>query len=64
MEGASLTHPIFPLPKYVSKVIFSFEKKPPQGISKNAKRFSRDDVKGFVDFVMGLIKKYKDNRIT
>lgn len=41
-----------------------FEKEPPLGISKNAKRFRRDDVEGFVDFVTGLIKKYKDNRIT
>jgi uridine kinase len=41
-----------------------FDKKPPQGIPKNSKRFRRDDVEGFVDFVTGLIKKYKDNRIT
>ena len=33
-----------------------FDKKPPQGIPKNAKRFRRDDVEEFVDFVMGLVK--------
>ncbi len=44
--------------------VIIFDKEPPQGIPKNAKRFRRDDVEGFLDFVTGLIKKYKDNRIT
>ena len=44
--------------------VVAFEKEPPLGIPKNAKRFRRDDVEGFVDFVTGLIKKYRDNRIT
>lgn len=39
-----------------------FEKKPPQGIPKNAKRFRRDDVEGVIDFIMGLIKECEDNR--
>jgi len=36
--------------------VIIFDKKPPQGIPKNAKRFRRDDVEEFVDFVMGLVK--------
>ena len=39
-----------------------FEKEPPQGIPKNAKRFRRDDVEGVIDFIMGLIKECEDNR--
>jgi molybdopterin-guanine dinucleotide biosynthesis protein len=39
-----------------------FDKKPPQGIPKNAKRFNKDDVEGFVDFVMGLVKKCEEKR--
>src|SRR4030043_256168 len=39
-----------------------FDKKPPQGTPKDAKRFHRDDVEGVIDFIMGLIKKCEDNR--
>ncbi len=39
-----------------------FDKEPPLGIPKNAKRFSRDDVEGFIKFVTGLIKKCEENR--
>ena len=44
--------------------VVAFEKEPPLGIPQGAKGFRRDDVEGFLDFVTGLIKKYKDNRIT
>lgn len=39
-----------------------FDKEPSQGIPKNAKRFSRDDVEGVVKFIMGLVKEREDNR--
>jgi len=38
-----------------------FDKEPPQGIPKNAKRFRRDDVEGFVEFITGLVKEYEEN---
>jgi hypothetical protein len=37
-----------------------FDKKPPQGMPQGAKRFCRDNVEGFLDFVTGLIKEYED----
>ncbi len=39
-----------------------FDKKPPQGIPKNAKRFRRDDVEGFIKFVTGLVKECEEKR--
>jgi molybdopterin-guanine dinucleotide biosynthesis protein len=39
-----------------------FDKKPPQGIPKNAKRFRRDEVEGVLKFVMGLVKECEDKR--
>ncbi len=39
-----------------------FDKKPPQGIPKNAKRFNRDNVVGFIDFVIGLVKECEEKR--
>lgn len=38
-----------------------FDKKPPQGIPKSAKRFRRDEEEGFIEFVTGLIKEYEEN---
>jgi molybdopterin-guanine dinucleotide biosynthesis protein len=37
-----------------------FDKKPPHGTPEAAKRFYRDDVKGFIDYVMRLIKECGD----
>jgi hypothetical protein len=34
-----------------------FEKEPPQGTPESAKRFRRDDVEGYIDFLTGLVKE-------
>jgi len=39
-----------------------FDKEPPPRTPAGAKRFSSDDVEGYVDFVMGLVKKCEDKR--
>jgi molybdopterin-guanine dinucleotide biosynthesis protein len=39
-----------------------FDKDPPPGIPKNAKRFRRDDMEGFVKFVTGLVKECEEKR--
>lgn len=41
-----------------------FDKEPPQGIPKDAKRFRRDDVEECINCITRLIRKYRDNRIT
>ena len=41
-----------------------FDKEPPQGIPKNAKRFRRDDAEECINCITRLIREYKDNRIT
>jgi hypothetical protein len=39
-----------------------FDKEPPPEIPKNAKRFRRDDVEGFIKFIMGLVKECEEKR--
>ena len=39
-----------------------FDKEPPPRTPAGAKRFRSDDVEGYVDFVMGLVKKCEDKR--
>jgi len=39
-----------------------FDKEPPQGIPKSAKRFRREKVEGFIKFVMGLVKECEEKR--
>ena len=39
-----------------------FDKEPPLGIPKSAKRFRRDEVEGFVEFITRLVKEYEDKR--
>ena len=40
--------------------VILFEKEPPPGTPESAKRFSKDDVEGCIDFMTGLIKKCLD----
>ena len=41
-----------------------FNKEPPPGISKDAKKFYRDDAEECINCITRLIREYKDNRIT
>lgn len=41
-----------------------FDKELPHGILQSAKRFRRDDAEGYIEFITGLVKEYRDNRIT
>jgi len=42
--------------------IVIFEKEPPAKTPENAKRFSKNDVEGFINFIARLIKGYEDKR--
>lgn len=41
-----------------------FDKEPPLGAPGGAKRFRRDDVEGYVNFIIGIVNKYEDTEIS